>query len=513
MSRRAGWVRIAARRRGAQLSLAALLVTACGSTVATQDRTAGQQLGQPAADQLGGGQLTGGQSSLPGAAPGVVPAPASTSQAGSVATSGGAAESGTAGGQAGATVTGTGGRAPARLTSPIEVGFIAGKCSNCGAVLGSKYAQGSYSDQQFEQAMVDGINSRGGIAGRKIKPVFAEVDTASPDWSSNYQAACATFTEDHHVVAVLGYSFAYMDNFAACIAKAGAIWINGGYGGGDKQVYRQHPKYFTDAAPSEDAALLISVSSAVQDGWVTSRSRLGILQADCPSDTRAFNNTLKPYLTAQHLNLVSNQVIKCVAGAQDDGNAVTFIQHAELQMRSDGVDSVIITGIPLILFAENAESQQWRPHYLAYLGGAAYEPYLTASQLSNIHGAGWLPSLDLNATHQPPLSAVQRTCKDLLDRGGVDTPPAQYTQAFIACDGVLLYAKAVEAAGGDATPAAVAARLEALGRTYPSAVTLGGTTSFGPGRHDGPATFRSNVYQSACGCFQYVGPPRPFPQT
>ncbi|MDT4894731.1 MAG: hypothetical protein QOE97_3766 [Pseudonocardiales bacterium] len=510
MARAAHGPSTAARRLGLALGIAALLATGCGSTVATsQQQAAGQALGQTPS----GGQLTGGQNPTGTTGGEVVPGQTTTASAGTTTLPGGGTQTGSAAGSGsgGAPVTGPGSNT-AKATGPIEIGFIGGKCSNCGAVLGSKYAQGAYSDTDFNRAMVNGLNARGGIAGRKIKPVYAEVDTASPDWSSDFQAACATFTEDHHVVAVLGLSFAYMENFASCLAKAGVVWINGGNSGGDKQVYRNNPKYFTNIAPTEDVELLVSVTSAVEDGWVTPKSRLGILQADCPADQRAYNNTLKPYLAAHHLNMVSNQTIKCVSGAQDDGNAVTFIQHAELQMRSDGVDNVIIVGIPLILFAENAESQQWHPKYLAFFGGAVYEPYLPPAQLANIHGAGWLPSFDLNASHQPPLSPVQRTCRDLIVRGGADTPAAQYSQAFTACDSVLLYARAVQAAGGDASPAAVTRQLDALGTSYVSAMSLSGATTLGPGHHDAPAAYRSNTYSSSCSCFQYAGPSRPFPK-
>ena len=358
---------------------------------------------------------------------------------------------------------------------------------------------------------MNGLNARGGIGGRRINPIFATVDTASASWTTQYQAACATFTQDHHVVAVLGYSFAYEENLAACLARAGVLWINGGYGAGDLRVYRSLPYYFSDIAPSEDAELVVSVSSAVEDGWVTTKSKLGILQANCNTDARAFDNSLKPYLEAHHLQLVSNEVINCVTGAQDDGSAAARIQQAELHMRTNGVDNVIITGIPLILFGEDAESQQWRPHYLAFLGGGVYQSYLPPAQLSNIHAVGWLPTLDLDAAHLPPLTAAQKECKDLLHAGGIDIPPSQYNSAFIACDGVLLYAQGVTQAGGATAPAAVSNALQSLGNRHVSPMTLNGATLFTPSQHAAPQTYRSNLYQSGCSCFEYVGPVRPLP--
>jgi len=395
---------------------------------------------------------------------------------------------------------------------PLLVGFVATKCSNCSAI-GTAYTAPTYSDQQLEQAVVKGINSRGGIAGRQVQAVYATVDTASASWGTDYQAACSTFTQDNHVVAVFGYSFAYEENLASCLSKAGVLWINGGYAGGDLETFAKYRYYFTDVAPTEDAELILSVNSALEDGVISPKSRLGILQVSCPQDVRSFNNSLMPYLTAHHLNLVSNQTSSCVSGAQDDGSYVAFVQHAQLQMRTDGVDSVIIAGIPLIVFAENAESQHWYPHYVAFGGGAPYEPYLPADQLANIHGAGWLPTLDVDTGQQPPLTAAQSDCLDLLRRGGVDVPIGQRNFAFIACDGIRMYAQAVAKIGGDSAPPHVTSSLESLGNSYQSAVTVDSGSNLTATRHASPSGFRSNVYKTACNCFQYVGPVRPIPQS
>ena len=48
-------------------------------------------------------------------------------------------------------------------------------------------------------------------------PVYAETNTASSNWESDYQAACATFTQDNRVDAVLGSSFAYFVSFEAAL--------------------------------------------------------------------------------------------------------------------------------------------------------------------------------------------------------------------------------------------------------------------------------------------------------
>ena len=62
-----------------------------------------------------------------------------------------------------------------------------------------------------------------------VEPVYAMTDTSSSVWAVDFQAACQTFTKDHHVQAVLGYQFTYDGGLEACLTKAGVPHFETGH--------------------------------------------------------------------------------------------------------------------------------------------------------------------------------------------------------------------------------------------------------------------------------------------
>ena len=64
---------------------------------------------------------------------------------------------------------------------------------------GIKLDHGDY--EKAFQTVIDDINAKGGINGRKIVPVFAPINPIGTDPA---QAACVKLTEDEKVFAVIG---------------------------------------------------------------------------------------------------------------------------------------------------------------------------------------------------------------------------------------------------------------------------------------------------------------------
>ncbi len=399
-------------------------------------------------------------------------------------------------------------------SGPVQVGFLVTKCSNCD-LLGAGYVAPTHSEQDVLQALVNDVNARGGLNGRKIVPVWGVEDTASTDFSAMMQSICSTFTQDHHVVAVLGAGVGYEDILSHCLAKAGILAFDATRSTGvpDDQDLATHPGYIVANEPSANVYALVALTSAVADGWVTPQSKLGVLTFSCPEGNRVWDHTISPYLAAQHLTLVVHSTISCPAGASDLGSAAQAVQSAELKMHTMGVDTVVITDIPLVVFAEDAESQHWYPHYVASEGGTMYQAYLQADQLKNIHSAGWEPSYDLDAQHQAPLSRSQHACLDALTRGGLTSEvPAEYVYYFSLCGGVELYQQAVTSAQSlSSTP--VLRATETLAGAFVNPVLLGERTLLAPTKHAAPVQYRSVVFDTGCSCFTYQGPVRSLPTT
>lgn len=73
--------------------------------------------------------------------------------------------------------------------------------------------------------LLDYFNKRGGIAGRKLVPVYHTYESQSTDPGSvQQQEACTTFTQDHKVFVALGAGGG--ETFEACMEKAGVLRIS-----------------------------------------------------------------------------------------------------------------------------------------------------------------------------------------------------------------------------------------------------------------------------------------------
>ena len=399
------------------------------------------------------------------------------------------------------------------VTGPIEIGFLNTSVSNAVAMGGNNGE--THSPEEVFRALVKAYNAKGGFAGRKIVPYVTDTDTATDRWETDYSAACENFTHDHHVSAVLGYSFVLIDSFEACLAKAGVTHINGGYNVGDETTLHDYPSMFASANPTADKRYLVQLQSAVTDGNLKPTNKLGLVLDDCAPDWRAYNRTVVPYIAKAHLNVAAKTVLSCPDGSTDVSPLVTQLNNAVLQFHEKGVDRVFIDGIPFIFFANTAEGQGWYPGYLlsSATGGAVLDANpVPERQLEHIHAAGWLPYTDVSASKRPAQTAAEKQCFALLKSQGI--VPAQYNDymnAYTTCDAFFMYDRALRASHGVATASVVRSAIEAFGTTYAGPSAHDGKTSYGPGDHDAVSVYRPWTYKKDCTCFLYVGAARPMP--
>jgi len=486
-----------------------LLVAACGTTVPLSAQTAqGQQAGglgssadAPSALRSGAGSSTAG--GIGGSAAGA----AGTGGAGSAASPSGVTP-GAGSSSGGAAVGG----AAANTNKPLDLGFISTACSNC-HLLGGQYANagGGNSGEDMLRALVKHQNAVGGINGRKINPIFADIDTNDANWPTMFQAVCSTFTQDHHVAAVLGVAFVFDEGLMNCLTKAGVPWINSAAGlMGDETVFAKYPTWFSAVEPSQDAQELVALTSAWEDGWLTPKNVVGMIDQSCSADERVYTRTLVPWLTAHHINLKAHEVNTCSDGSAKLGESTSFLSQAVLKMRSEGVDTVVVSSIALLLFSEDAESQNYRPKYLAYGGLAGGEGIASPNQMVNMHAADWIPTRDFDSSHQPSQTPQQKACVQDMKSGGLSTAPSEYPVYYAICSNLALYVAAAKAAPGlRATD--IASAIGALGSSVGDLYLLNQASTWGPRKHFGPSTYRVSTYSKACSCFLYSSGVRPLP--
>ena len=499
-----------------------VLTAACGTTVpgaglgAASDGTAsGTGASAGTATGLGAGgapaQLAAGGSTPSGFAPG------SSTGSGTVSLPGATGAARGPGSTVGTGRTAGGGPAPAPRTSgfgfsakEIRIGVAyngqlsqqmgAAGAAGGGAVLGNQKNQ--------VEALARDINAHGGIAGRKLVPVFYDTNGQQNNISATSQAACAAWTEDNSVFAAMTFVAELSnDTMYGCLAKHGVVFAP--LAGESVATYRRFAPYlWTPTSPSADRIGVgwVQRLAALKyfTGWDTTFGtasqapvKVGLLLGNGardgePSLDRALERSLRSEMGRLGIPVAATFNMTTI----DQGSS------AVLRFKDAGVTHVI-GDFSIALFAQSAESQRYRPRYgiSSLSGGIALPLYVPSVQLNGALGIGWSPQGDVDAGQDPgDVSAAEPRCRKVMQDAGepTDSRLAWFVMAF-ACDTFSFFDKALEASG--LQPANMPAAAAAIG-ALPPVSTFG--IAFPGGRNDGAAYVRDVAYQNGCSCFAYV---------
>lgn len=385
----------------------------------------------------------------------------------------------------------SGAAAPSASTSirePITVGLlyaINDAAEDAGVDNGN-----TITPSEVVHAFVESYNATGGIAGRRIVPVYASLRSASHDYEAQMQAICATFTEDNHVEVVLSSLGYYSETLLACLARAQVPIISGDWVAPDRQAADRLPLFVTPNTLLGDTRVAAVVKHLTRTGSLQPRHRLGVVIEGCAVDQRVYENGLLPALKRAGLKVASNYEVSCFEAIQDFAEQTSQMSSAVLRFRQQDVDRVMFVsqGAEANLafaFSTVAEQQGWRPGY-ALSSVAAPEALalnVPEGQLVNMRGVGWLPVVDSHDRKQSPPTATGRRCLERMKAEGI--LPASNTDlafVYISCDTFALYDAVLRSSGGDPSGSAVLRALDKIGSSYISAFTVGGRVTASGGR-------------------------------
>jgi hypothetical protein len=504
---------------------AGLVLSACGSTVQlTSSTSVGDGLAAP--DQgLGSGttgaSVVGGSSGGSGSSGGAVGSTSGSSGSsvpGAVSTPGSVPTTAPLATQA---ATGLGVTAK---TISIGIGYSSdGDAANAALGAGG-ITQGD--EKANSQALVDEVNAHGGIAGRRLVPIWHAYQITSPNpGSSQDQAACQDWTVDHKVMAV--FSSSLTDNLVACLKRAGVIMFKAGQiVDADAAFLRQYSNEILLSTMSIDRIFADQVRSLVRQdyfsGWSTvtgkpskAATKVGVLTYDNASFTRALNGSLLPALKAAGHAVAPSDVIQVHRGQQqsDTGGTAAQIKTATLKLQQDGVTHLVLgdaSGLILELYGSNARTQGYYPR-LGVTSGAGVQVIhdnglASDQQLNGLAGNGWLPTLDLVAADSAKyVNSETRRCLDIMKRrtGQTYTSTNAATIALGDCDGMFLFQQAMRSAAA-VTPAGLLHAIDGLGRAYTSPTV--GPTRFSAGQHDDAERAWDLNWVQSCTCVRYSSP-------
>ena len=520
-------------RRAIALLTVAALVTACGSTVAT-----GRQL------TVGPGGLndagtSGGLGATSGASSG------GASGAGAPGTSGGTSGGATGAiGTTGATATsGTTGYVNGVLAGPgvtdktINIGlwYAVNSKAAAGALGASGNGVGGGNDKTQWDIILADINAKGGVLGRKLKPIYVARD--STDQSTLVQQEsrdCATWTQDNKVLAVISGEADPSDTLLACVNKAGAAQIWEDVTRSDASTFARFPYYLEGGTVRMDRVAAAWAPALQREGYFTGWNtvsgqpgalpvKVGIVSFADPVTKNAVEHQLLPALKAIGHPVAGGDWVQVLypTGTVDNGRAISEIQAATLKFASDNVTHVLPfdaqgAGIGAF-FAEGANSQRYYPRYGLNTGDGAQTLHDTnlwpSTQLRGAVGFGWVPLLDLpigqNPLNGPYSNAARRACIKLMAAHGVDVSSAIVQRQVVAkCDEVQLLKQGLEA-GGAPNRDALVLGAQRLGSRFISGMTF--QTRYDGRHHDGAAAARDFAFEQGCDCFRYTGREEPLP--
>lgn len=510
-----------ARVAAAVLATCSLVVAACGSTVPPSLTT--PAAGDPAvavqADGLGGPPPPG---TTPASGAGIgtdadVGQPSSTAAGATAPTAGSTvarapANPRQAPGKGSATPARSLPGAPGVTDDTIYVGAVYAPEAGAGnAAIGA--AGIDPGDQRdYYNAVVDDLNKRGGIAGRKVKVVYYE---AGGDDSSTQaaQEACTHWTQDNEVFAIfLGGDPIVLQ----CARKAGILLLGTTFSSATKETFTRYPNYIEIATVRLDRVGTANVEGLARTGYFPKRPTIGLITWDQPNYRRAIADGYRPALARLGFKPASVRYVTVPQSEAGLSDSSASVNSAVLEFRSEGVDHVMIldgpagwfggTGLTL-LFLRSAGSQGYHPKYgfnqtnspVSGLKAGLW----TADDLRHSHAILWSDGPDDDADEGLRPNPQRRRCYALMRSRGVplDNPNAQGF-ALAACDYVWFLEAVGAPAGRALTLDAVLATVDRLGGAYRSPLSY--ANHFSPTQHDGTAAARNAVYDEPCHCFRFV---------
>jgi hypothetical protein len=509
-----------AARQFAALTLAATLpLAACGSTAAQQGGSAsGSLTGNSAGNGLGGPAQTGtggvgSDSTISGGTTG----PAVTG--GATGTSGGSANgTGTAGGTSGP-VTGDGNApetqqalAPGITKDKVYLGiayFPDAAASN--AAIGASGANGG-DQRDYSNAVIDDLNKRGGILGRKVVPIYFEIQsTSSEPVDSQLQKACDRWTKDNKVFAITFRGRVLQE----CARKAGILITDGS--GEASSTYSRLPNMLDPGNLALDRLGGTTVSGLATQAYFKpapewAAGKVGVITWDNPNYRAGISQGYLPALKKLGLTAPVKyvQIPQTVGNISDSSAAVS---SAVLAFRSAGIDHVLIQDGPAgvfglggltLLFLQNANSQQYYPRYgfnANNVPGFSIYPARQQHGMLAVDYGDYMPSQDEGISPNPARTRCLRIMKE---HGVTANDQTTYATAGAACDSIWFVETLLKRAPQLTLQGAITAA-EGLGTTFVSTLVYG--TRFGPGRHDGADRARNAKFDDACSCMKYTSKP------
>jgi hypothetical protein len=380
------------------------------------------------------------------------------------------------------------------------------------AAFGVGTGESSGNMQRQWNAVIADLNERGGIAGRRVVPVFNDVNIARlvTDGEAEAQAQCTAFTADHKVYAVLSLVGFPSNTWLECLAKAHTALINPDISYDRTTMDRYPDTLFSPAKMNLTRLMRTLVPALHQQGWFgrwdtfkaapgSAPVKIGLLNAP---GSDAMQKGLKPALAALGYRVDTEFTVSATSITELQGQ----YKSAVLKFSSEHVTHVFGGNYT---FAKESDGQKYYPRLtistLESPATNAKAKNYPATSLLGMMGLGFAPLID-SLSERGDISPAAKHC-DAIMRAAGEIPSGREAmyQHHAECEAGYFLQTVLRPGIGD--PHVLRQSVEATGRTFVSSVTY--RTEFEPGQRDGVAAYRNLRYDKGCTCFVYSSALRP----
>ncbi len=371
--------------------------------------------------------------------------------------------------------------------------------------------------------LVKDINARGGVAGRRLVPVYHGVRTQGADREVEDQGACADFTSDRRVMAVINPGYASRI-LADCLAKAGIVYLYSGLTIDNADSFRKQPLKSAPISMSLDRVARVEPDRLAAQGYLRHAPgssaavqglpvKLGVIALDLPDFRDVYTRVLAPAYKAKGVPVSEVRFVRPdTAGLSADIDSAVL---AFSQRNVTHVTFLTAAGLPPGLFVVRAHTQGYRPRYGFSSQDAMQIVWQdnirqifgdsAATQFRGAVGVGWMPLGDVANPTQPGTApdSYQR-CIDVMRKGGLGPRDTNYNLLLAyVCDGIWFADAAFEAGGTSRlSPSSFVSGENSLGGSFAPATVS--STRMSPDRHDGVGSIRNFAFFDQCKCFRYT---------
>ena len=364
----------------------------------------------------------------------------------------------------------------------------------------------SFTDRQKGDALIAWMNKHGGIAGRKIVPVWEHYNPEQESLDQEIAERCAAFGEDTKVFATAPFGIGW-----ECFSKRGIVAIDGVISQFHQREFDTAGSYMYSPNGMTTDRTARTYALGLDDIGFLKGHRIGLIYWDWPG-WKAAVPALESALASRGLKLLEKVEIPRYGDAGTLAQSDSQAANATLRFKTLNIDRVLFfdaTSLGPSQFMSHAENQKYRPRYGLH-SGMGLEGLATSStpgfsapkeQLVGSMAVGWNQLGDTGARGKvdPIRARCRQIMKDANVYAGNDEPIGM-------CQTLFFLKLALERAT-EVSITGLRTSIEKLGGAFGAGT--GFKTFFGPRRHAGASAYRALRF--ANGRYEYFGPVKEVP--